>query len=78
VVEVLTSLLRTYEAPAEGAPATSPSRRASCDLPVHPRTLQQVPILSLVLSPRPCCCAVQAQGVEPGRALWSGPDRPSL
>ncbi|KAK9835369.1 hypothetical protein WJX81_005250 [Elliptochloris bilobata] len=44
VVEVLSALLRTYEsAPAEGASGhgSSPSRRASCDLPVHPRTQQQ-------------------------------------
>ncbi len=67
MIEVLTSLLRTYEAPAEGAPATSPSRRASCDLPVHPRTLQQVPAHPLVPSPRPCrlVAALSPRGARP-------------
>ena len=43
MVEVLSALLRTYETVApEGAPGqgSSPSRRASCELPVHPRSQQ--------------------------------------
>ena len=52
VVEVLSALLKTYEAAApEGAPGgSSPSRRASADLPAHSRSLQHVCALFLLRS----------------------------
>lgn len=49
MVEVLSALLKTYEAAPEGAPGgSSPSRRASADLPAHSRSLQHVCALFLL------------------------------